>query len=260
MEHLKEVVTIILENWQRFAALIVLIVIAFAVSYIAEKLAMKKELAPGEKAGKILNTRKMAIIGVFSAIAFALMMIEFPLPIAPGFYKFDFSDIPALIVGFAAGPFSGVMVEFIKVMLNIFIQGTTSAFVGEIANFLIGALFVSVASIIYRFKRTRKNALIGCLAATLAIAFAGATLNAFFMIPAYALMFGGVENILSAGTAIYPFVDDLFTFCLFCVAPFNLIKGVVHSAVTFLIYKQISPILKAEPMLSSKAKAASSEA
>ncbi len=262
MNHFEEVLTVIVQNWQRFTSLVVLMALAFAISYAAEKYAMKKDLAEGKTVGRILNARKMAIIGVFSAIAFVLMMIEFPLPIAPGFYKFDFSDIPALIVGFAAGPFSGVMVEFIKVMLNIFIQGTTSAFVGEIANFLIGALFVSVASIIYRFKRTRKNALLGCLTATLAISFAGAALNAFFMIPAYAIMFGGVENILSAGTAIYPFVDDLFTFCLFCVAPFNLVKGIVHSGVTFLMYKKISPILKAEPMLTSSkpAKPAGSEA
>ena len=109
---------------------------------------------------------------------------------------------------------------------------------------MIGASFVVVASIIYRFNKTRKGALIGSLVATLFIAFIGAALNAYFMIPAYALMFGGEDVIISAGTAIYPFVDNIFTFCLVCVAPFNLVKGILHSVVTFAIYKQISPILK----------------
>ncbi|MBE5841907.1 MAG: ECF transporter S component [Butyrivibrio sp.] len=252
MKEKQSLFSLITGNWQHFLALVVLMVIAFAVSIFAEKLASKKDLKEGKEPEKLLSIRKVSIIGVFSAIAFVLMLIEFPLPIAPSFYKFDFSDIPALVVGFAAGPFAGVMVEFIKVTLNILLQGTTSAFVGEIANFLIGASFVSVASIIYRFKKTRKNALIGCLAATLFITFAGAFLNAYFMIPAYALMFGGVENILSAGTAIYSFVDNVFTFCLFCVAPFNLVKGIVHSVITFLIYKQLSPILKAEAFGSAK--------
>ena len=260
MKQEQNLLQIIAGNSGRFIGLVLLIVLAFALAYLAEKIAAKKDLKEGRKTEGILTPRKMAIIGVFSAISFVLMLIEFPLPIAPSFYKFDFSDIPALIVGFAAGPFAGVMVEFIKVTLNVLIQGTTSAFVGEIANFVIGASFVMVASIVYRFKRTRKTALMGCILATLCIAFIGASLNAFFMIPAYALMFGGVENILKAGTEIYPFVDNLFTFCLFCVAPFNLIKGIVHSAVTFLIYKQISPILKAEPMLVAKKKTAEADA
>jgi riboflavin transporter FmnP len=258
MKQEQNLLQIIAGNSGRFISLILLMVIAFAVAYVAEKIALRRDLKEGKKVEGILTPRKMAIIGVFSAISFVLMLIEFPLPIAPSFYKFDFSDIAALIVGFAAGPFAGVMVEFIKVTLNVLIQGTTSAFVGEIANFVIGASFVMVASIVYRFKKTRNTALIGCLLATLFIAFIGAFLNAYFMIPAYALMFGGVENIIRAGTEIYPFVDNVFTFCLVCVAPFNLVKGIVHSAVTFLIYKQLSPILKFEPMQSVKKSAVTS--
>ena len=244
MEKLTELTEVVSQNWGRFAALILLMALAFVIAGIAERIASQRDIKEGKEPEKLLTTRKMAVIGVFSAIAFVLMLIEFPLPIAPGFYKFDFSDVAALIVGFAFGPFAGVMVEFIKVVLNVLIQGTSSAFVGEIANFVIGASFVVVASIIYRFNKTRKGALIGSLVATLFIVFIGAALNAYFMIPAYALMFGGEDVIISAGTAIYPFVDNIFTFCLVCVAPFNLVKGILHSVVTFAIYKQISPILK----------------
>ena len=118
MKQEQSLLQIIAGNSGRFIGLVLLIVLAFALAYLAEKIAAKKDLKEGRKTEGILTPRKMAIIGVFSAISFVLMLIEFPLPIAPSFYKFDFSDIPALIVGFAAGPFAGVMVEFIKVTLS----------------------------------------------------------------------------------------------------------------------------------------------
>ncbi|WP_051538165.1 ECF transporter S component [Butyrivibrio proteoclasticus] len=250
MNNLSELVKAIGSNWQHFVGLLVLIVLAFVLTYAVEKRAASKE---GKT--KILDTRKMAICGIFGAIAFVIMLFEFPLLfIAPGFYKLDFSDVPALIVGFACGPFAGIIVEFIKVLLNLLLQGTTSGFVGEIANFVVGSVFVGTASAIYRFKKTRKNALISCIIATIAIAFAGALLNAYFMIPAYAAMFGGINNIIAAGTEIFSFIDTVFEFCLVCVAPFNVIKGVAASSITFVLYKALSPILKAEPMAAPKKK------
>lgn len=239
----------IANNWQHFVGLIVLIVLAFVITTIVEKVAAKKGAGADEP---IIGPRKMAIIGIFGAISFVIMLFEFPLPFAPFFYKFDFSDIPALIVGFAAGPLAGVLVEFIKVLLNILIQGSTTGFVGEIANFVIGACFVGTAASIYKFKKTRTNALIACLISTLVIAVVGALLNAYFIIPAFAVMFGGVDKIVAAGTAIFASIDSVFKLCLLCVAPFNLFKGVVHSAITFVLYKQLSPILKAEPMAPRK--------
>ena len=240
----------------RFIALILLILAAFIIAYFFEKIADKKALAQGRKPEEMLSTRKMAITGVFSAIAFVLMLLEFPLPIAPNFYKFDFSDIPALIGGFACGPMVGVMIEFIKVVLNALIQGPTPGFVGEIANFVIGAAFIIPATVIYRFNKSRKSALISCLAGTLCITLAGAFLNAFFLLPAYAIAFGcGVDSFIAAGTAINPAVDNLFTFCAICVAPFNLLKGAVDSVITFAVYKQLSPILKSEIHAAKAAKA-----
>ncbi len=247
MNETKNLFTVIAENWQHFAALVLLVAAAFAITFFVEKKARKRELQEFGKAEGMFSIRKIAIIGVFSAISFVLMLIEFPLFFAPSFYKFDFSDIPALIGGFAAGPMVAVMIEFIKVLLNIVIQGTTSGFVGEIANFVVGAAFVLPATIIYRFKKTRKVALISCLTGTLCITLVGTLLNAFFLLPAYAIMFGsGVDAFIEMGTAINPAVSNLFTFCAFCVAPFNILKGAVDSVITFLVYKQLSPILKAD--------------
>ncbi len=254
MKNNQPIFEVIANNAGHFIALVLLIVVAFALTGFAEKKARAREIKEGVKVEDLFSPRKMAIIGVFSAISFVLMLLEFPLPFAPSFYKFDFSDIPALIGGFAAGPMVGVMIEFIKVLLNIILQGTTTGFVGEIANFVVGAAFIVPATVIYRFKKTRKVALISCLTGTVCIAFVGATLNAFFLLPAYATLFGsGVDSFIAAGTAINPVVTNLFTFCALCVAPFNLVKGIADSAITFLVYKQLSPILKVTPAVAKKA-------
>jgi riboflavin transporter FmnP len=245
MKNLQTTFEMIGSSTYHFIALIVLIIAAFAVGYIFEKLARRKENETERSSEGLFNTRKIAIIGVFSAISFVLMLFEFPLPFAPSFYKFDFSDIPALIGGFAAGPMVGVMIEFIKVVLNILIQGPTPGFVGEIANFVVGSAFIIPATVIYRFHKTRKSALISCIAGTLTIALVGSALNAFFLLPAYAIAYGvDIDYFVAAGTAINPAISNVFTFCALAVAPFNLLKGTADSILTFLVYKQLSPILK----------------
>ena len=232
----------IAQSWQYFAALIILVAIAFVITIAVEKVAVKKE---GKQEERLLSVRKMAIIGVFSAVSFVLMLLEFPLPFAPSFYKFDFSDMPALVGGFAAGPFAGVMIEFIKILLKLVIKGTSSGFVGEIANFVVGAAFVVPATIIYRLRKTRKTALISCIVGTLCITLAGSFLNAFFLLPAYAIIYGcDINAFVEMGTSINPAITNITTFCLLAVAPFNLVKGIVDSVITFVLYKHISPILK----------------
>ena len=232
----------IAQSWQYFAALIIIVAIAFAVTIAVEKVAAKKE---GKQDERLLSVRKMAIVGVFSAVSFVLMLLEFPLPFAPSFYKFDFSDMPALVGGFAAGPFAGVMVEFIKILLKLVIKGTSSGFIGEIANFVVGASFVVPATIIYRLRKTRKTALISCIVGTICITLAGSFLNAFFLLPTYAVIYGcDISMLVEMGTQINPAITNVTTFCLLAVAPFNLIKGIVDSVITFALYKHISPILK----------------
>ncbi len=189
---------------------------------------------------------RMAVIAMLSAIAFILMFFEFPLAfIAPPFYKLDFSDIPALIGGFAYGPIAGVLIEFIKNLLNLIIEGTTTGAVGELANFITGCSLILPAALIYKHKKNIKGALTGLVAGTLALASAGSMMNFFVMIPMYsaAMPEVGMEGIIAMGSAIVPFIKDLKTFVLFAVAPFNLLKGVICSALTFLLYKRVSGIL-----------------
>lgn len=189
--------------------------------------------------------KRLAIIAILGALAFILMYIEFPLPfIAPPYYKFDFSEVAVLIVGFALGPMSAIAMEALKIGLELVFRGTTTAFVGEIANFLIGISFVLPATWIYLHKKTKVVAFFGLVLGTITMSVVGVLLNYFLLLPAYAYFFHmPIETIVQAGKAIFPFVNSAFDFVLFNVLPFNLIKGVLVSIVTILLYKSISPLL-----------------
>ena len=173
------------------------------------------------------------------------MAFEIPLPFAPAFYKIDFSEVPALIGCFAMGPAAGAMIELIKIVLHLLISGTSTAGVGDIANFAIGCAFIPPAAWIYKAKHPRKSAMIGMAAGTVFMAFIGCFLNAYVLLPAYAKAFSmPIDALVGMGTAVNGHITNLFTFVVFAVAPFNLLKGAMVSAVVLLIYKKISPILK----------------
>ncbi|MGN0251495.1 MAG: ECF transporter S component [Oliverpabstia sp.] len=194
------------------------------------------------------NVRTMVQIAMLSAVATVLMLVEFPLPfIAPSFYEMDFSEVPVLIGAFAMGPLAGAIIELIKILLNFVLNGTMTAGVGELANFLMGCAFVVPAGIIYKKSKTKKNAVIGMVTGVICMAVAGCILNGAVLLPAYGKAFGmPTDAFVQMGSAIFPIIDNIFTFCLFCVVPFNLIKGVVVSVMTLLLYKYISRLLKGE--------------
>ena len=182
---------------------------------------------------------------MLSAIAVVLMLFEIPLPFAPAFYEIDFSEVPVLVGCFAMGPAAGVAIEFLKILLNFAINGTATAGVGEIANFLIGCSLVVPAALIYKFKKTRTGAIVGMAAGTVFMTAVGCLLNAFVLLPTYAVAFGmPIDGLVQMGTAVNSAIDSLTTFVLFAVAPFNLLKGVLVSLIVFLIYKKISPVFK----------------
>ncbi len=190
------------------------------------------------------STNMIAKIAMLSAVAFVLMLIEFPIPVAPSFYKLDFSEAAVLIGGFALGPAAAVCIEATKVVLNLLFTGTMTMYVGEFANFLIGCALCVPASIMYRNNKSRATALKGMAVGTVAMAAAGVILNYFLLLPAYvSIAKFPMEAILGAGQAIFPFITNKFTFVLACVTPFNLIKGVLVSAVTLILYKHVSPLL-----------------
>lgn len=192
-----------------------------------------------------LGTREITTIGMLGAIATVLMLFEIPLPFAPSFYEIDFSEVPVLVGCFAMGPLAGVLIELVKIVLNFVINGTITAGVGEVANFLIGISFCIPAALIYGHKKTKKSAMVGLIAGTLFMAILGCFVNAYILLPTYAKAFQmPIDGLVAMGTAVNANITSLMTFVMFAVFPFNLLKGVLDSIIVLLIYKKISPILK----------------
>ena len=218
-----------------------IIVAIFLIAFFIEKYYKKKN---GDTE-KILTTRKVAVVGVFSAISGVLMLFEIPVLFAPGFYKFDFSELPALIGAFAYGPVAGVMIEFVKIIVKLVLKGTSTAFVGELANFIVGCAFVLPASVIYTIKKSRKTAIAACIAGTACMTVVGSLFNAVYLLPKFAQMFGmPIDALVEMGTAVNPHITSVSTLVLMAVVPLNLMKGGVISVITVIIYKKISHILK----------------
>ncbi len=213
----------------------------FIVAYLAELLIRKKT---GET-GKILSTRKIAVVGVMAAIAGVLMFFEIPLPFAPSFYKLDFSELPVLICGFAYGPVAGVLAEAVKILVKLLLKGTSTAFVGELANFVVGCFLILPATLVYHIKKSKKTALLGCVAGTIVMTIVGTTFNAVYLLPKFAELFGlPLDVLIAMGTKVNKNVNNVTSFVVLCVAPLNILKGVSVSLITMLIYHPLRPILK----------------
>lgn len=210
------------------------------LAYLMELIIRKRT---GEKE-KVLTTRKIAVIGIMSAIGAVLMLFEIPLWFAPSFYKLDLSELPILLCAFAYGPVAGVVAEAVKILVNLVLDGTTTAFVGELANFVVGSIFVLTATSIYHIKKNKKMAIVACVVAVIVLTLAGSAMNGFYMIPKFAEMFMPLDAIIGMGTEKNANVDSIWTLVFFCVVPFNLLKGVLVSAITILLYRPLRPVLK----------------
>ncbi|MBQ9952931.1 MAG: ECF transporter S component [Clostridia bacterium] len=186
--------------------------------------------------------RSLVVSALFGAVGFILMFIELGVPIMPSFIKFDISELPALIASFAYGPLYGVLVCFLKNALHLLV--TSTAGVGELANFLMGIFFVVPAGWIYRHRKSRGSALLGSLIGSLSLGFFCVLINYFLVYPIYYKIMIPKAVILSAYQAILPAVDSIFESLLIFNFPFTTVKGIIVSILCFLIYKKLSPILK----------------
>ena len=192
---------------------------------------------------KWLTTKNLVLMGMFGALAAVLMVFEFPLVfIAPSFYGLDLSEVPVLVGAFSMGPAAGVIIEFVKILIKLVMKPTTTGFVGEMANFVIGCSLVVPAAMIYHTKKSKKSARYGMMAGTIVMAVAGVVINAVVMLPFYSKIMP-LESIIALGAAINPAVSNIWSFAIICVGPFNVVKGVVVSVVTSLVYKRISNLI-----------------
>ena len=187
------------------------------------------------------RTRKIIGAAMLAAVSFVLQFLELPMPLSPAFARFDFSDLPALIGAFAYGPLWGVVIELIKNLLHLMRSATGG--VGELANFLMGAALVLPAGLIYKRHKSRKRALIGCVAGSLCMGVMAALMNYFVLLPLFQ-MFMPMEEMIAAFESVIPFIDSRLDVVLWNALPMNILKGAVISLITMLLYKRLSPILK----------------
>lgn len=227
-EQLKENLTFVLIS----AAIIV------ALAVIAK---IAQRFLPGMR--KVSPARKVSIVAICAAIAAVLHILDFSIPfLAPDFYKLDFSELPVMLCGFYLGPAAAVYCEAVKILLKLLLKGTSTAFVGDFANFCVGCSLVLPAVIIYHTKKTRGTALWGLVTGTLVLTVFGSAFNAVYLLPKFAEMYYGssIDTIISKGSEINPWIHNITTFVMLAVAPLNLIKGVSISVLTLLLYKKVA--------------------
>lgn len=186
-----------------------------------------------------LSTRDIATVAVLAAISAVLFMVEIPVVL---FYKLDLSNLPVLLGAFAMGPVQGTLILLVKSLLGLL--HSSSQGVGELADFLMGLAMLLPAGLIYQRHKDRKGAILGMAVGTVVATLAGVLTNLYLMIPFYGAAFGmPVEAIVAMGQSLIPAVDSELKFVFWITAPFNLLKWIIISVVTALIYKPLSPIL-----------------
>ena len=188
---------------------------------------------------KTLSVQYLTRIAVLTALSSILFMISIPIV---AFYSLDLSNLPVLLGAFSMGPVAGLIILGLKSLIGCLTSSTM--YVGELADFIMGAAFVRPAALIYQRNKSRKGALIGMITGTVALILAGCLTNAYLLIPFYMKAFGmPMEAIIGMCAQALPFVDTELKVILFVTAPFNLLKGVVLCILTYMIYKPLSPLL-----------------
>lgn len=188
------------------------------------------------------KTNTLVKVALLSAVATLIMFVEFVVPLMPVFLKIDLSEIPVLLGTFALGPVAGIVIELIKNLIHLPMSSTAG--IGEIANFLVGVAFVVPAGAAYQWKKNRMGAFIGLAVGTICMTAVAAVLNYYMLIPLYqTVLHMPLDAIIGMGTKGNKAIIDLKTLIVLGIIPFNLIKAVIVSFVTLLIYKKLSPIL-----------------
>ncbi|BBF45142.1 substrate-specific component RibU of riboflavin ECF transporter [Lachnospiraceae bacterium KM106-2] len=193
------------------------------------------------KQNKLTNVRNLVLIAMLGALSAILMLFKFPLPFAPSFYTVDIGDLPVLIGSFAIGPLAGVIIALVKNIINLVLNGTTTMFVGELANFLNSAALVLPAALIYHRNKTKKSAIMGLVCGVIIATIASCILNVYVTLPLYCNAYGWkLDKIIDMAKAVNGLVTNLNTYVICAVVPFNLVKGGLTSLITIVIYKYVS--------------------
>lgn len=219
----------------RFVGVCILVVglLGMLSKFAENRIGSKRAVSPA---------RRVSIIGICSAIATVLHMLDFPLVfMAPEFYKLDFSEVPVMLCGFYLGPSAAVACEGVKIILKLLLKSTSTAFVGDFANFFVGCSFAIPATIWYHAHKSKHSAIIGLVLGTLSMTVIGSAFNAVYLLPKFAQLYGiPLDAIIGMGSKIHASIHSVTTFVMFCVAPLNLVKGIMVSVLTMLLYKRVA--------------------
>lgn len=217
--------------------LIMCIVVVAGLALLAR---LAERFLPAKR--KVTPARRITIVALCAAIAAVLHILDFSLPfLAPEFYKLDFSELPVMLCGFYLGPSAAVACEAVKIFLKLLLKGTSTAFVGDFANFAVGCAFVLPATIVYHAKKTRTSALWGLVLGTAVLTVFGSAFNAIYLLPKFSQLYGiPLDAIIGMGSAINGNIHSVTTFVMLAVAPLNLIKGISISVLTLLLYKRVA--------------------
>ena len=231
----------LLQQFSENASFLLMCLLIFAALVLIAKAAEKLTRADLHKPGQ---AKYVAFIAMSAALGGVLMYFEIPLFFAPSFYQLDLSEIPVLISSFYLGPVAGVVTEFLKVLIKLVLKGTSTAFVGDFANFVVGCTFILPATILYHTHKSRKNAVLGMAAGTLIMTVFGSLFNAVYLLPQFSQLYGiPMDGIIAMAQEVNPAIQSVSSLVLMAVVPFNLLKGVVVSAVTFVLYKRVEHAL-----------------
>lgn len=190
------------------------------------------------------STKVLVKISSLAVISMILMFLDLSVWFAPPFLKLDLADLPALIGAFAMGPMAGVIVQLVKNLLHLLVQGSSTGGVGEISNFIVGSAFVYTAGLFYYRDKNFKTAIIGSIMGVIAMTVVASVSNYFVVFPMYAKVYGmPMEALINMGSVLNKNIVDLKTMIIFAIVPFNILKGSIVAIVTLAIYKRVSPIL-----------------
>lgn len=191
------------------------------------------------------STRRLVLTAILGAISTILMILEIPMPLIPPFVKMDFSELPVILGGFIMGPVSGSLIAVIKVVLNLLLNGTTTAGIGELANLIYSLGYMLPAVFIYRKIRTKKGAVISLVIGTIITSIISLIMNIVIIFPVYAQLMGlSLEDIISICASVNPYVKNMVSLMIFSMLPFNLFKYGVTSVITFIFYKKLSHFVR----------------
>lgn len=202
---------------------------------------MTNVMTPNRSDNTPSKVQMITLVGVFAAISTILMFFELPLPFMPPFLKIDLSGVPILIMGFLYGPLPAIYVTVIKDLVHML--STQTGCVGELADMIVLSSFAVVSSLLYRRNPSHKGVVISVLSGAATITVVGSLANKFMLIPFFSKVMP-LEAIIDACHAINPMIDSMNAYVIFGAAPFNLIKGLILSFLTLLLYQKLAGFIQ----------------